>query len=257
MFVQMYGLLYYSKIGFPFKDDIYTSIYSLCDLVRIYPLIENSHSNIYYLIAAYLFVFIMVVYLLTLIYIDYSIKISKFYFIFPLQMMRYLSSIIYWVLMFPIIEVFISIYSCERGNHIVMTTVPCWSGMHIFYCILFSVCLLLYFVIFLLIAFFYNESRPYHTDAFSRLDTNFETYLTLYRILIIVIGHFVTQKKLQWLIIALHICGSANFCKMYMKYLPYYNQKTSVLFGSGWFIYIWIAINILLTKALETVNYQG
>jgi hypothetical protein len=119
----MYGLLYYSKIGFPFKDDIYTSIYSLCDLVRIYPLIENSGTTIYYLIAAYLFIFIMVVYILTLIYIDYSIKINKFYFIFPLQMMRYLSSLIYWVLMLPIIEVFISIYSCDHSYHIIMHSV--------------------------------------------------------------------------------------------------------------------------------------
>ncbi len=44
---------------------------------------------------------------------------------------------------------------------------------------------------------------------------------------------------------------------MYLKYLPYYNNKTSVLFGSGWFIYFWISINVLLTKALETVDYEG
>jgi hypothetical protein len=64
--------------------------------------------------------------------------------------------------------------------------------MHIFYCILFSISLIVYIMIFVLIAFFYNESRPYHTDAFARLDTNFETYTTLYRIIIIVIGHFLT-----------------------------------------------------------------
>jgi hypothetical protein len=87
-FLQLYGLLYYSKLNFPFKDDIYKSIYSLCDLVRIYPLIENAHSDIYYFITAYVFIFIMVVYILMLLYIDYSIKIDKFYFIFPVQMMR-------------------------------------------------------------------------------------------------------------------------------------------------------------------------
>ena len=108
-----------------------------------------------------------------------------------------------------------------------------------------------------MISFFYNESRPYHTDAFARLDTSFETYVTLYKVLITIIGHFVVEAKLHWLVIVIHILGSLNFCKMYLKYLPYYNGTTSVLFGSGWFIYFWISLNVLLVKALESVSYQG
>jgi hypothetical protein len=133
----------------------------------------------------------------------------------------------------------------------------CWGTIHIFYCCLFSLCLTLYIMIFLLISFFYNESRPYHTDAFARLDTNLETYMTLYRIVITIVGHFLYQPQLHWLIIWIHIIGSANFCKIYLKYLPYYNSKTSVIFGSGWFAYLWISLNIGLTKALESFNYEG
>lgn len=44
---------------------------------------------------------------------------------------------------------------------------------------------------------------------------------------------------------------------MYLKFLPYYNKMTSVLFGSGWLAYLWICINVLLTKALESINYEG
>lgn len=127
-----------------------------------------------------------------IIYIDYSLKIDKFYFIFPLKLMMYMSSFIYWILMHPIVEIFISIFSCSNGTHVVVTSLVCWSGIHIFYCALFSVFLILYICIFLLISFFYNESRPYHTDSFARLDTNFETYLTLYRVSIIIKGHFLT-----------------------------------------------------------------
>ena len=43
MFVQMFGVLYYSKINFPFKDDLYHSIYNVCDVLRIYPMIESNH----------------------------------------------------------------------------------------------------------------------------------------------------------------------------------------------------------------------
>jgi hypothetical protein len=44
---------------------------------------------------------------------------------------------------------------------------------------------------------------------------------------------------------------------MYLQYLPYYNNRTSVLFGSGWFIYSWLALNVLILQALESVHYSG
>lgn len=221
-FIQIYGLLYNTKINFPFKDDLYSTICTLCDLIRIYPMLESG-DPVYYWLVAYGLIFILITYIIQLIYIDYSIKIEKFYFIFPIKIMRYFSSLIFWVLMMPIIEIFISIFSCENGLHVVDESVECWSGLHIFYCILFSISLIGYFIVFMLISFFYNESRPYHTDALARLDTNFETYMTLYKILIAIVGHFFYQERLHWLIIVIHIGGSINFCKMYLKYLPYYN----------------------------------
>lgn len=186
-FIQIYGLLYNQKINFPFKDDLYETISSLCDIIRIYPMLESG-SAMYYWIVAYVLILILILYFFQLIYIDYSIKIGKFYFLFPIKLVRYCSSFIFWVFMMPIIDVFVSIFSCHDGYHIVDHTVECWAGLHIFYCILFTISLFAYFVVFHMIAFFYNESRPYHTDAFARLDTNFETYLTLYKILITIIG---------------------------------------------------------------------
>lgn len=118
--------------------------------------------------------------------------------------------------------------------------------MHIFYCILFAFTLFGYFVVFNLISFFYNESRPYHTDAFARLDTNFETHVMLYKLLITIISHFCYAQSLHWLLIVIHILGALNFCKMYLQYLPYYNSNASVIFGAGWFIYLWLSLNVLL-----------
>jgi hypothetical protein len=139
--------------------------------------------------------------------------------------------------------------------HVIDNSLQCWTGIHIFYCILFSITLFGYFLVFSLIAFFYNESRPYHTDAFARLDTNFETQMMLYKIIITVIGHFVFQQQLHWLIITIHVLGALNFCNMYLQYLPYYNNRTSILFGAGWFIYLWLALNVLLAQALNGLNY--
>ena len=202
-FVQIYGLLYNEKINFPFQDDLYSTICSICDLVRMYPLLEGDFGLIgggfplYYYIAAFGLIVTLIIYLLLLVYIDYSIKIEKFYFMLPVKLLRYASSLFLWVFMMPIVEVFVSIFSCISLNdgttntyQVIDNTLQCWSGIHIFYCILFSVTLFGYITVFMLISFFYNESRPYHTDAFSRLDTNFEQHMTLYKLLITIVGHF-------------------------------------------------------------------
>ena len=204
-FIQIYGLLYNEKINFPFQDDLYSTICSLCDLIRIYPLLEGNGTPgdgfpLYYYIAAFGLIAILILYLLLLVYVDYSIKIEKFYFMLPVKLLRYASSLFFWVFMMPIIEVFVAIFSCATivdGSsvtyHVIDTTLQCWSGIHIFYCILFSVTLFGYITVFMLISFFYNESRPYHTDAFSRLDTNFESHVTMYKLLITIVGHFFYQ----------------------------------------------------------------
>ena len=118
-FIQIYGLIYSERIGFPFNDDLYSIICSVCDIVRIFPLIENEAeaSPIYYWIMAYMLIIILILYYIILVFIDYSIKIGKFYFLFPIKIVRYCSTFIFWVLMMPIINTFISIFSCVDGYH--------------------------------------------------------------------------------------------------------------------------------------------
>jgi len=85
-FIQIYGLLYNHKIDFPFNDELYDVICQLCNISRIYPLLEDEKSNntVYYWIMAFGLIFIVVVYYASLIFIDYSIRIGKFYFRFPI-----------------------------------------------------------------------------------------------------------------------------------------------------------------------------
>ena len=57
---------------------------------------------------------ILILYLLLLVYIDYSIKIDKFYFMLPVKLLRITSSLVFWVFMMPIIEIFVAIFSCSQ-----------------------------------------------------------------------------------------------------------------------------------------------
>jgi len=59
-------------------------------------------------------------------------------------------------------------------------------------CGIYSLGLVLFFVISIIISLLFTESRPYHTDALTRLDTNSEMYLTIYRIILTVVSHYTS-----------------------------------------------------------------
>ena len=119
---------------------------------------------------------------------------------------------------------------------------------------MFSVALAGYLAIFVLISFFYNESRPNHTDALRRLDLNLELYLVMFILLIVILTHFLRKDTWQWVLIVAHLLFSSYFSHIWFKYLPYYNIATSVIFGACWINYFWISANLLLLKALEGTN---
>jgi len=98
-FIQIYGLLYHEKIEFPFRDDLHTTITNICSLIRIYPLLQFGGDGVYYWMASYIYIVVLVLYVLQIIYVDYSIKMEKFYFNFPIKILRYANSLIFWIVL--------------------------------------------------------------------------------------------------------------------------------------------------------------
>lgn len=124
----------------------------------------------------------------------------------------------FWVLLIPAVDFFISIFECDAktGYHLYDTDLMCWGGTHAFYCALFSVALFLYIGVTFVIALFYNESRPSHTDTLTRLDTNQEVYLVVYRIILVVVSHYTAEySTFQWLTLTLHVLICVHLVKNY------------------------------------------
>ncbi len=257
MTLQMIGYVYYRKTDFPFHDDLYSSIASGADIIRVYPAIESAGNVSAYWTFQYVFLALIVIYILQGLYVGYSLHIGKFFFDFPVKLLRNMSSVFFWVLLDPFVETFVSIFSCENGRHIVDTSLTCWTGIHLFYCFLFTFALVLFIMIGLLISIFYNESRPNAIDALSRLDTSLELYLFLYRVTMAIVSHFCASTTYHWLLIVIYCLGSLNFVMLYLKYLPFYNPKLSIVYGVCVCSYFWTAINVLLLKLLENTEYTG
>ena len=256
--LQLIGYIYYRKAAFPFNDDLYDSIGTFMDYIRIYPAIETAQSTGTYLAAMFLIVAFIIIYLLFLVFVDYSISINKFYFNFPVKYLMIMSSVLIWILVCPITEILIAIFNCDsNGNHNVMQGTKCWQGVHIFYTFLCVFCFLLFLLICVMIAQLYNESRSTCVDALGRLDTNVELYFLLYRVGLAIISIYGTSSVFHWVLAAIHFLGSLNFVKLYFKYLPYYNYKVSIIYGASICSYFWVSFNLIISLILESMNYTG
>ena len=256
MFLQLFGYIYYRKTDFPFtKDEYYEFTCEVLESLRIYPQLEAAKSGYNYIAFGISMVILILLYISGLLYVNYSILIKKFHFIFPVQLLRILSLLFYWVLLNPIIECFVAIFSCDsEGNHIVHTQMECWTGIHLFYVFLFTFFFLCFILILFLISCFYNVNITSSTDILARADINMEIYFLAYRVLLAIFGILLTDSVFHWVLIIFYLIFSISFLRLYLKYLPYYHSAFSVLFGTGIFSYFWFSVNLLLTQILD--NYS-
>lgn len=179
-----------------------------------------------------------------------------------LRMLQSMSSLYIWVFLIPTTDFFISVFQCDpdTGYHKVDTNLKCWGAQHAFFCVIFAIGLVLSVTLAVIIALLFNESRPSHTDSLTRLDTNQELYLALYRIILVVVSHFTCDyPSFHWLTLALHGFMCFNLVRSYNHFLPYYHVPVSITYGALCFAYLWLVVNSVVIKALagDSIQYQG
>ena len=128
-------------------------------ILRIHPIFEKKSYNTLYWICQYSYISLIAIYIICYAYAAYSIHIKKFHILFTLRIMQNLSSLFIWILLIPMVEGFVSIYCCTNGFHTIDKNMKCWEGIHIFYCIFFTIMLGIFLLILFLISILYNESR--------------------------------------------------------------------------------------------------
>ena len=205
----------------PFKGSLYPYVGAIFDVIRIYPAVIRNGGEITYWFFMCCPLVLIFVYLILVLLIDAALNLTKG------KSLRLYSSIriiqlfhcyIFWVLLIPTFDFFISIFECDAntGKHKILKSLTCWSATHACYCALFSVGLVLFLSVSVLISLLHNESRPSSTDALTRLDTNQEVYLTVYRIILVVVSHYTADyQTYQWLTLILHAIISIHLQNNY------------------------------------------
>ncbi len=140
----------------------------VCHFARLEPMIEDNQSVSFFWILYFFAVFVIVAIIGLIIYTIYSLSINKFYFLWPVNLLKTSLTFMYWVLFIPFMEVFMAIFRCENGHHLIDSSLQCYQGMHIFFVVFSLIFVLLLLIICSITALFYNETQPIQEEAFAR-----------------------------------------------------------------------------------------
>ncbi len=155
------------------------------------PAIEDAKSASFFWILYFAGVAVISIIICLFVYTIYSLAIKKFYFLWPVNLLKGALTILYWILFLPFMEAFLSVFSCVNGHHKIDTSMQCYQGVHIFFVVFSFVFMFLLLGITVLSALFYNESQPIQEDAFSRIEDSTEVLMLLYRTGIVIYSTFV------------------------------------------------------------------
>lgn len=182
----------------PFKGSLYKDVAAIFDVIRIYPAVISNGGASTYWFFLYLPLILVFVYTFLTLLLDHALQKSKGKYIklyLTIKLMHILSIALCWILLIPGTDFSISIFECHpvTGRLKYDNNLVCWEGTHCFFCVLFSISLILQIGITVVVALLYNESRSSHTDALTRLDANQEVYLVVYRVLLVVVSHYTSN----------------------------------------------------------------
>lgn len=194
----------------PFKGSLYQYVGAIFDVIRIYPAaIRNGGETTYWFFMSFPLALILI-YIILVLLVDSALNLTKgksLKLYISIRLLQFFHCLLFWVFLIPTFDFFISIFECDQttGKHKILLSLTCWSVTHACYCTIFSIGLVLFLSITILISLLHNESRPSSTDVLTRLDTNQEVYLTVYRIILVVVSHYTADyQTYQWLTLILH-----------------------------------------------------
>ncbi len=226
-------------------------IATLLDLIRLSPQLGGTVDASLTLAFVYAMLALVILFILSFYYMNHAITIRKLYFVLPIQLACLYGECLLWVLITPICELYVDIYFCTSDNNVLLLpSITCWSTQHSIHMALITIGLVLNIVAAFVVAFYFNESRPYSAtggeDGLARLDTNSEVYFCSYRVIISLLGRWLIERDLNWVLLVMHFFYATIFAYKYYRYVPYYNATISGLNGGCIVLHLWLIVNLII-----------
>ncbi|CAD8157654.1 unnamed protein product [Paramecium octaurelia] len=204
----------------------------------------------------------LVLFALMLIFLlSYSINKSKSSFTWPIIFLRFLINLFLQVLYMPIIDLLLSMLSCQTNQNGVLVhqlfDVECWSNIHIVHAIVAIFGTILFFVLCTLFSLLYYESRYLPHEASSKLTGRANAIFLTYELIMVICYTFMNGKSYEYLMILIMMIGSFTiFWKIHVE-APFNNMYVQKSWSMLVAMNMWGATLLCFSKFLEGVLFFG
>ena len=177
----------------------------------------------------------------------YCVINNREYAIWPLKLSARWLLYFYWIFYNVTLEIFLNVYSCDGDTHKIDKALNCYGGPHIALVIVTTIFLLFSICIAIMVSLLLRQSHPTPNDVLADLENPLLLELIFYKTGVFILCSFDESFFGVFIIkYALMICFSLIMIYQYIKYIPYFDEFVSTLFGYFWFLHIWtIAISIM------------
>ena len=254
-FIQIWTM---ALILVPTEDDFILIILDYLKKVTVfYEIMSNESTFLFLFTIAFAIIMTDIILMVIVLFIHNKIKTKILIFL-----INSLTIIIFYYLIGPIINIFLSTFLCENGIHKYLK-VSCFSNQkHILIMILSYLMILLYIFICFLYSFLSNEMGTIKTisskENIFRINCNYETYCLLSKIIIFTLGFYVETGENNNLYKSLYesyIILNCLIMSIYTyKNVYYYNNVINCINHFGWYISTSYSLCIILKTLL---NFNG
>ena len=240
-------------ISVPSKDDLILDIFDyLKRVIAFYDLIIDELT--YRKILTAIFYFVILDFLFIVITIFIMKKINTTILILIISIFNIIN---YYYMIGPIVEICLACLLCENGKHKYLGQ-TCYSSLHILYCIISFVLLILSLFMSFLYAFFCNEIELITTNLngnLNRINCNYELYGLISKISIFIFGFYIKKhanNDLLKIIYEGYIFLNCLIMSIYAyKNVYYYNEVINYINFFGWYFSSWFSFCVFLKTAFN------
>ncbi|CAD8148889.1 unnamed protein product [Paramecium pentaurelia] len=266
-YFQMHQFPFYVTIYYLWKQDTFMEFITL---VQNLFQISNYIPSLTYeslLMTVYILLFFILLIILDIIYVSYSFSRNRFYWLWPLLLLKKITSFVVTVGFLPITETLTSILQCyvdpDTGKYIIYgynnIFVECWQDWHTFHAVLDLTFIIFFSIICSIVAYAFFEPAMNTNDRSARQDSNGEVAFITNKITCQLMFSLLRPNypEQAWIIVITSFILSLWLFKQYNFNDPYYDFQVGLFYCICSTLYLWACFMLLVCKVLESTDFTG
>lgn len=114
------------------------------------------------------YLFVGIIALEILLYLVLSNRNEKLSKTLPMAILKSIINLMLSILYMPIVDLFISVWTCEDSYHYAFQNYECWTGSHTVHSIVAIIFLVIFYTLSVIHSFLYYEARFIYTNSISK-----------------------------------------------------------------------------------------